>query len=260
VQVDVNSSNALVLLNDTESLQFTLLIIQNTASGCCDFLAQCILVRINHCPYHPLYSPKSSKIYRCWIVWGQNIRVVIVPSIMAITYLGQSINSYLISRFQFIALATWLAPLGGTTYVQGNFLVDSWGGPVNITSITLSMAVNTLVTGLIAFRILTVFLKVKAATTSVERTLGTTGGSKLHHVIFIVIESGMALLAIQLVRFVLFNLTRLLQPESPPAGFTFAYDFSIYINQMFNVIIRAVHFYFFCFTDIIYLARASHQQ
>ena len=32
------------------------------------------------------------------------------------------------------------------------------------------------------------------------------------------------------------------------------------IHQMFNVIIRSVHFYFLCFTDNIYLARALHQQ
>ena len=46
---------------------------------------------------------KSSKIYRCWIVWGKNIWVVIVPSFLAITYMGQSIYLHLISRFQFIA-------------------------------------------------------------------------------------------------------------------------------------------------------------
>ena len=62
------------------------------AIGCCDFIAQCILVRMYHCTYHPFYSPKSSKIYRCWIVWGQDIRVVIIPSFLAIAYLGQSIR------------------------------------------------------------------------------------------------------------------------------------------------------------------------
>jgi hypothetical protein len=77
---------------DVESFQFTTTIIQATASGCCDFLAQCILVRINYCTYHLFYSPKSLKIYRCWIVWGQNIYVVIFPSILAIGYLGQSID------------------------------------------------------------------------------------------------------------------------------------------------------------------------
>ena len=30
-----------------------------TASGFCDFLAQCILVGINHCTYHLFYWPKS---------------------------------------------------------------------------------------------------------------------------------------------------------------------------------------------------------
>ena len=29
-------------------------IIQSTVGGCCDFLAQCILVRISHCTCHPL--------------------------------------------------------------------------------------------------------------------------------------------------------------------------------------------------------------
>jgi len=95
-----------------------------------------------------------------------------------------------------------------------------------LTSFALSMAVNTLVTGLIVFRIFKVFLEIKAATTSVERTLGTTGGSKLQHVIFIIIESGMALLAVQLVRIVLSNLNPL-----HSADFVFAYDLSVSINQ-----------------------------
>ena len=65
------------------------------------------------------------------------------------------------------------------------------------------MAVNTLVTGLIVFKILMVFLEVKSAVTLLDRTLGSTGGTKLRHIIFIIIESGMALFAIQLVRIVL---------------------------------------------------------
>ena len=40
--------------------------------------------------HHSLYLSKSSKIYRCWIVWGRNTRVVIVPSFLTITFLGQS--------------------------------------------------------------------------------------------------------------------------------------------------------------------------
>ena len=77
--------------------------------------------------------------------------------------------------------------------------------PLTITSFAATMTVNGLVTGLIVFRILKVFLEVKAAqaSTSVERTLDSTGGTKLRHVIFVIIESGMMLLVIQLVSIVL---------------------------------------------------------
>jgi hypothetical protein len=97
------------------------------------------------------------------------------------------------------------------------------------------MAVNTLVTGLIVFKIIKVFLKVEATTTSVERTsgLGSTGGAKLQHVIFVIIESGMALFATQLVRFAL-------SLESSLNGSTnIPFDLIFGIAQMFNVIIRS---------------------
>ena len=34
---------------------FRISIFQATVTGCCDFLAQCILVRINHCIFHPFF-------------------------------------------------------------------------------------------------------------------------------------------------------------------------------------------------------------
>ena len=113
------------------------------------------------------------------------------------------------------------------------------------------MAVNALVTGLIVFKILKMLLEVK--TTSVEQTLGSTGGTKLHHIIFVIIESGMALFAFQLIRVVFRNLTVKWEPN--------AYNLVVGFHEMFNVIsIRSVHFYYLCFTDSIYLARESHQQ
>ena len=120
------------------------------------------------------------------------------------------------------------------------------------------MAVNALVTGLIVFKILKVFLEVKP--TSVERTLGPTvigGSTKLQHIIFIIIESGMALFAIQLVQVrVVLSCLRLSLSTS------LAFNLTIGINQMFNVIIRSVHFLlvFYFFTDNIYLGRALRQQ
>ena len=124
---------------------------------------------------------------------------------------------------------------------------------MDLTGLVASMVVNALVTGLIVFKILMVFkslgvnLKGTMPVTSVqpERTLGsTTGGTKLRHIIFVIIESGMALLTIQLIRLVFFIL---------PKEWTLVGDnYVIVINEMFNVIIRSVHFYFFCFTDKIY--------
>ena len=157
----------------------------------------------------------------------------------------RSVNRISINDFNLSSVATYVSLNGVTTFIQNELVNAGWGNAVTITSFTLSMAVNTLVTGLIVFKILKVFLEVKAATTSVERILGTTGGTKLRHVIFIIIESGMALLAVQLVRFVLFNLPVNLQSE-PVYN---AYVMIIGVNEMFNVIIRSVRFCFFCFTD-----------
>ena len=85
---------------DSQPLLNRIVVVQNTVNACCDFTSQCIIVRINRCIYYLFYSSsKSSKIYRCWIVWGQNIRFVIIPSFLAITSLGQSIDPHLISRF-----------------------------------------------------------------------------------------------------------------------------------------------------------------
>jgi hypothetical protein len=150
-----------------------------------------------------------------------------------------------------LPLATWLTTAGATIFVDGQISQLSWANVIVQISFATTIAVNTLVTALIAFRILKVFLEVKP--TSIERTLGTTEDTKIRHVLFVIIESGMALLAIQVLRFVLFNL-----PDSDAASKV--YNLVIGVNVMLCVIIRSVHFVFFNFTDHISLARASHQQ
>ena len=107
-----------------------------------------------------------------------------------------------------------------------------------ITGLTASMTVNALVTGMIVFRILKV---AGVEPTSVERTLGSTEGNKFRHTMFIIIESGMALFAIQLVRVVMAFI------PPPNKFFKVAADIVIVINQMLNVIIitKSVHFYIF---------------
>jgi len=108
---------------------------QFTLFACCDFIAQSIL------------------IYRCWIVWGQNIRVVIVPSILAFAF-----------------LATWLASIAPKPIVLPDYseAVPAWCFKLTLTSLAASISVNALVTGLIVFKIFTVFqqVRVKPTTTS----------------------------------------------------------------------------------------------
>ena len=111
-----------------------------------------------------------------------------------------------------------------------------WGVILALTALTASMVVNALVTGLIVFKIF------KVSFESVDRTSGSlssTRGPKLRHIIFIIIESGMALFAIQLVRVVI---TSLVENRTGPAPLGIALDLVIPIHQAINVIIRSIQF------------------
>ena len=158
-------------------------------------------------------------------------------------------------------LATWLAAIGA--YIKDHIdsdLIYEWGDTLTLTALAASMVVNALVTGLIVFKILKVFLEVRV--TSVKQTLGSlnsTGGPELRHITFIIIESGMALFAIQLVRVVITSLNEL-QSEQMLLSILIALDFVIIIHQALNVIIRSVHFYFYFVSLTFTLPRVLHQQ
>ena len=125
-----------------------------------------------------------------------------------------------------------------------------------MTALTTSMAVNTLVTGLIVFRILKVFLEVKRIKpTSVERSLGSTRGTKLRHAMFVVIESNMALFAMQLVCVVLASIPQSAVQFVP--AFQATNDFTIVINQMLNV--GSIPFLTFWFLLITHLHTPGRQ-
>jgi len=126
--------------------------------ACCDFIAQSVL------------------IYRCWIVWGRNTRVVVVPSILAIGF-----------------LTTWIV---GSISSSSNFYFV-----FIMTGLVMSMVVNAVVTMIIVFKILKVFWQVKT-TAADDHILDITPGSILRRVIFILIESGTALFFIQVFRIV----------------------------------------------------------
>jgi hypothetical protein len=58
------------LQNGSQSMLFRIGVVQVIANGSCDFIAQCILVRINHCTYHPfihLILQRSSVVGSCGV-------------------------------------------------------------------------------------------------------------------------------------------------------------------------------------------------
>ena len=168
-------------------------------NGCCDFISQSILVCTTYHAYHPLYSSKSSKVYRCWIVWGRNIRIVIIPSILAFIFLGLSRILYSLANSNKLSgIATWVAVVASFLQPQDNIFQAHWGIEVIPASLAMSMTVNALATGLISFRIFKVLWELKLSTSDGNQSLG-----KLRSIIFIVIESGMALFSIQFARLVL---------------------------------------------------------
>ena len=179
------------------------------------------------------------KIYRCWIVWGYNIRVVIVPSFLAFAFLGPLVYFHSLTDFNLLwFLAMWIA-LGiasgaAPSIVQGQYYTLKWSNTLAITGLTLSMTVNALVTGLIVFRVLKVFQKVKTGTAD-DQILGVTGGSTLQRVIFIIIESALALFSVQLTRVVFAIVTTDAADD--------AYVLIVGIHEMLNVIMMINHCY-----------------
>ena len=129
--------------------------------------------------------------------------------------------------------ATWLAKAISGNAINNNG-ASYWPNTVGITGLAASMAVNALMTGMIVFKILKA---TGVKPTSVERTLGSTEDNKFRHIIFIIIESGMALFAIQLVRFVLQFIISLPLDSEQQLRLDVAIDFVTVINQMLNVII-----------------------
>ena len=103
-----------------------------------------------------------------------------------------------------------------------------------LTGLILSLTVNAWATGLIVFRIFMVYQQLKP--TSEEMALGFTGGRRLRSIMFILIESGMALFSMQLVRVVLY----LVSAQNAAMQ---AYAITLGIDQMLHVIITLLFSY-----------------
>ena len=146
----------------------------------------------------------------------------------------------------------WTTSIGAGYIGQGAFQSTLWGVALALASLIASMTVNALATGLIVFRIFKVFCEVKDITISDEKSLGFTGGRKLRSVIFVIIESGMALLLIQVARVVL--VISNISWTNENLAWQDTYDLIISIHEMLNVITSSV-LAVLCFTDNVDLAR-----
>ena len=170
-------------------------------------------------------------------MWGYSIHVVIVPSFLAFTFLGPLIYLHSLTDFNVSFSAIWI--LGGAIlgiFVQGQvYTKHDWIDVLALIGITLSMTVNALVTGLIVFRIFKLFQEVKASTAD-DQFLGVTGRSTLRRVIFILIESGMALFSVQSARLVVRIAFMLDRSDSLFSAFHLIAG----IYEMLEVIIRSV--------------------
>ena len=136
-------------------------------------------------------------------MWNCNIRVVIIPTILALAYLGLSFYLDLLPDLNLLPLGLWLADVGPIFITDDIIQSTVWGLIAPIISLAFSMAVNALMTGLIVYRIFKAFRKVQQNSTSAEKSLGIIGGRRYRSVIFVIIESGIALFAIQLLRVIL---------------------------------------------------------
>ena len=104
------------------------------------------------------------------------------------------LHSLELAEFSF-TMSNWLEPnpFGKKT--------PTWTWSLTLTGLATSMTVNALMTGLIVFRIFKIVFR-QVRPTSDERKLGATGGRQIYSIMAIIIESGMILFSIQLVRFV----------------------------------------------------------
>ena len=163
-------------------------------------------------------------------MWGRNTRVIVVPSILAIGFLGQSTHyPHLLKPADFskLPLACWAMYTSGLQLVPTTHI--SYVGFV--AGLSISIAVNALMTALIVFKILKVFWQIK--TISNDQILGVTGGSTLWHIVFVIIESGIVLLFIQV-----FRIVALVMKTDAANN---AYSITVSMHNAFNVIIRSVH-------------------
>ena len=79
---------------DSQSMLFRLGFVQIMVEGYCDFIAQCTLVRINHCNYHQLYSLKWH-LQRSTVVGSCGVKISVSLSFLHSWQSHTSVSQYI---------------------------------------------------------------------------------------------------------------------------------------------------------------------
>ena len=213
-------------------------IIEVTAFACCDFIAQFILVRTTGNSYHLLYLSNSSKDISLLDYLELQYLCCDPSFILSICILRSIAINFLhsLTDFNLWFLVIWIAAGSGAplSIVQDQKFL--------LAGLMLPLTVNALVTGLIAFRIFKVFQEVKTRTAD-GKNLAHTGGSTLRRIMFILVESGMALFSIQFARLVG---AIVLTSDAATDAATDAYSLITGIHVILTVVITSVIATLFC--------------
>jgi len=125
-------------------------------------------------------------LYRCWIMWRQ-LLVMVIPCILSLAFLVTAITTL---SYQIKAVAT-----------QTPF--PDWYLSAVTAFFFVSLAVNTLVTSLIVFRIITVYNDIRGFDSNVQAS--ARGGRNLYPLISILIESGLITFVAQLAQSIMYK-------------------------------------------------------
>jgi len=134
------------------------------------------------------FISQSVLIYRCWVMWNRKLLLIVLPSLVALTSLATSL--------------TLVVQLSLFRNDLQNVNPPTWFFPMGVASFSLSLTVNTIVTGLLVLKLVLLHREIRRSLPDSS----THKGYDLLPVISVLIESGMFTFIGQLVWVVLFRL------------------------------------------------------
>ena len=148
--------------------------------------------------------PFSIKIYRCWIMWRQRW-VMVVPILLTLAFLGASLHNLnwdFQANVHLVVSVTTLANFPSINADPSPAVIELYFSLV-LSIFSLSLSENALVTGLLIFKILTVYRDIQGLESRVGYANGP--GRDMLRIISILIESSVITFMAQLVQTLMFK-------------------------------------------------------